>query len=89
MQIISADKILAAIRGGNLEAIGDDGVIMLLLNGKAFLTVSEAPTPRISKGADHAITILSGDVPLARIESESDDDAEKIASILADLLIVV
>lgn len=89
MQTIDANQILAAIEKGELEAIGDDGVIVLTANGVPFLKITEAPTPQVSQGVDHAVTILSGDVPVALIDSKTAADAERIGAILLSLLVVV
>jgi len=84
---ISVKAVLNAIEGGDIEAIRQHGLLKILIDLKPVLIVFESPRPQIRKSiGGNTITVLSGDVPVATVQADSADDAEQIASVLADLL---
>jgi len=84
---ISAKAILNAIEGGDIEAIQQHGLLKVLINLKPVLIMFESSGPQVRKSiGGNMITVLAGDVPVATVQADSADDAEQIASVLADLL---
>lgn len=83
---LSAQKLLSAFEGGDIELMKEDGKILLLLDLKPILTMLETPVPKVTKWKDNSIVITSGTETVAVIQAESDLDAEEIRASLVDLL---
>lgn len=84
---IPAKSIMNAWGGGEIGAIVD-GTIRLLTDLHPVLSLPQTPAPQISKSYDNSVVVSSGDVPVARIDAESAEDADEIAGWLADLLAI-
>lgn len=80
---MTAEQLLKAIEGGELECLRDDGVVTLFVDRKPELTMPEAPTPQVTINEGNSVEILSGEVSVATIEVLTTVEAEIIADALS------
>ena len=75
------DKLLLAIKNGDMHSEIVDGRIQILVDLKTVLTLDADPLPQVRKGLDNSVAV--GDI---RVECESELDAETIAGSLSALI---
>ena len=81
--MITADNLLLAIEGGDLESILEDGLIVVLIDLKDVLHVPALPTPQISVTPGNAVVVVSGTIEITRLFAENKAEAILIADSLA------
>ena len=81
---MNAQQFLRASESGHLESILDDGLIVVMIDLNPVLHVPALPTPQISVTPGNAVVITSDEIEIARIDAETQVDAELIADSLVD-----